>query len=57
MWLVCSSILNILQVFNDVTHTFISVYKPTLHQFVIEAMNVADALMEGMKFKKLVMVF
>ena len=49
MWLVCSSILNILRAFNDATHTFSGVYKPTSHQFLIEAMNVAGALMERMK--------
>ena len=53
MWLVCSSILNILQVFNDATHTFSSVYKPNSHQFLIEAMNVAGALLEGMKVQEI----
>ena len=53
MWNVCSLILDILRVFNDATHTFSSVYKPTLHQFLIETMNVTDALMEGIKIEEI----
>ena len=53
MWLVCSSILNILRAFNDATHTFSGVYKPTSHQFLIEAMNVAGVLVEVMKIEEI----
>lgn len=53
MWNVCSSILNILRIFNDATHTLSSVYKPTSHQFLIEAMNVAGVLMEGINVEEI----
>ena len=45
-WDACKSILDTLKVFNDATYTLSGVCYPTIHLYLIEGINICDALGE-----------
>ena len=47
-WNMCTKICQSLKMFNDATTTLSSVYYPTTNLFMIEALNIVDALYDCM---------
>ena len=45
--------MEVLKHFYDATHTFSYVYRPTSHEFLDQALNVAGVFMEGEKIEEI----